>query len=67
MTCEEFVEELLDRGYAVETIKHEGVDMQRAQFDKIVRNAASQLAARKIRASLNIKAEEEKFRFGFAA
>lgn len=67
VTCEEFVEELLDRGYVVEAIKREGVDMERAEFDKMVRNAASQLAARKIRNSLNIKADEERFRFGFAA
>ena len=67
ITCEEFVEELLDRGYALETIKHEGVSLERPEFDKMVRAAASQLAARKIRASLGLKAEEERFRFGFAA
>ena len=67
VACEEFVEELLDRGFAIQKIKHEGVDLDRAQFDTLVRDAAGQLVSRKICASLGIKSEEERFRFGFAA
>jgi hypothetical protein len=48
VACEEFVEELLDRGFVLETIKHEGVDLARPEFDKMVRNAADILASRKI-------------------
>ena len=67
ITCEEFLAELLDRGLAIRAVKHEGVDLQPRDFDKLVRDAASLMASRKICASLGIKAEEEQFRFGFAA
>ena len=67
VACEEFVEELLDRGFAVEAIKHEGLSLPKPEFDKMIRGAANLLASRKIQTSLRIKAEEERFRFGFAA
>jgi hypothetical protein len=67
VACEEIVAELLDLGFSVRTIKHEGVDLPRPEFDKIVRSAASLLVSRKICESLGLKAEEERFRFGFAA
>jgi hypothetical protein len=67
VACEEIVAELLDRGFAVRAIKHEGVDLPRPEFDKVVRNAANLLASKKICDSLGLKAEEERFRFGFAA
>lgn len=67
VTCEEFVEELLERGYAIRAIKHEGVELPKKDFDRIVKTAAGMLASKRICASLGIKAEEEKYRFGFAA
>lgn len=67
VNCEEFLAELLDKGYGVRGIKHEGVGLEGAEFDRMVKEAASQLASQKICASLGIKAEEERFRFGFAA
>lgn len=67
ISCEEFLAESLDLGVKIRAIKHEGVDLPRVDFDKMVKDAASALAARKVCASLGIKAEEERFRFGFAA
>jgi hypothetical protein len=67
VACEEFVEELLDRGFVIHAIKHEGVALDKPEFDKMVKAAAGMLASRKICASLGIKGEEERFRFGFAA
>ena len=67
VTCEEFVAEVLDRGLVVRAIKHEGVDLPRVDFDKLVRGAANLIASKKICASLGINTEEERFRFGFAA
>ena len=67
VSCEEFVEELLERGFRVKTIKHEGLDLPREDFDKIVKTAAGMLASKHICASLAIKPEEEHYRFGFAA
>jgi hypothetical protein len=67
VACEEFVEELLERGFAIRAIKHEGVDLPGSEFDRVVKTAAGMLASKHICASLGIKAEEEKFRFGFTA
>lgn len=67
IACEEFVEELLEQGCNIKAIRHEGVEMQTREFDRIVKTAASMLAARHICESLGIKGEEEKYRFGFTA
>jgi hypothetical protein len=67
VACEELLEELLERGFVVKAIKHEGLDVGRADFDKMMRNAANLLASRKLCVSLGLKPEEERFRFGFAA
>jgi hypothetical protein len=67
VACEEFVEELLDRGFPIRRILHEGVDLPRHDFDRMVKNAAAMLASKRICACLGIKPEEERFRFGYAA
>ena len=67
VACEGFVEELLERGFAIRAIKHEGMDLPKPEFDRIVKTAAGMLASRHVCASLGIKAEEEKYRFGFTA
>ena len=67
VACEQFVEELLEFGFAIRAIKHEGLDLPKKDFDRIVKTAAGMLASKRICASLSIKPEEEKFRFGFTA
>jgi hypothetical protein len=67
VACEEALEELLERNFAVKAIKHEGVELPQPEFDRMVRNAASLMASKKICTSLGIKPEEEQFRFGFSA
>ena len=67
VACEAFVEELLERGFTIQCIKHEGLDLPKPEFDRIVKTAGGMLASRHICASLGIKPEEEQFRFGFAA
>jgi hypothetical protein len=67
VACEEFVEELLEGGYPIHAIKHECLDLPKPEFDRIIKTAAGMLASRHICASLGIKPEEEKFRFGFTA
>jgi hypothetical protein len=61
------VSELLERGFRIHAIKHEGVDLPKPEFDKMIKTAAGVLASRHICASLSIKPEEEHYRFGFAA
>jgi hypothetical protein len=67
VACEQFVEELLERGLAIRAIRHEGMDLPKVDFDRIVKTAAGMLASRRVCASLGIKPEEERYRFGFAA
>lgn len=67
VACEEVISEMLERGYGIRAIRHEGVDMPRPEFDRIIKVAAGMLAARHICASLGIKPDEEKHRFGFSA
>jgi len=67
VACEEFVEALMEAGYPIQAIRHEGVELTGPDFDRIVKTAASMLASRHICASLGIKPEEEHYRFGFSA
>lgn len=66
VACDEFVEELLDRGLIIQSIKHEGLDLPAKDFDRIVKTAAGALASKRICASLRLKPDETQFRFGFA-
>lgn len=67
VACEEFLAELLERGYRIKAIRHEGLDLSKADFDKMIKTAACMLAAKSICTSLGISTEEEHFRFGFTA
>lgn len=67
VAAEEFIEELLERGCKIRDIRHDGVELPRKDFDKLIKTAASMLAARRICDSLGIKPEEEHHRFGFTA
>jgi hypothetical protein len=67
VACEEFVQGLLEHGMGLHGIKHDGVDLPKVDFDRIVKVAAAEVASRMICTSLNIKSEEERYRFGFAA
>jgi hypothetical protein len=67
VSCEEFLEELLERGYRIKAIRHEGMDVSQPDFDKMIKTAAGMLAAKSICSSLGISQEEEHYRFGFAA
>jgi hypothetical protein len=65
VACQEFLTELLEHGYHIKQIRHEGVDLPRSDFDKMIRTAGGVLAGRSICASLGISTEEEHHRFGF--
>ena len=67
VALEEFIEELLERGLRIQAIKHEGLDLSKHDFDKMVKTAGGMLASKRICASLGIKPEEKHYRFGFAA
>jgi hypothetical protein len=67
VACEEFLEELLERGYQIKAIRHDGLEVSKQDFDKLVKTAAGMLAAKSICASLGISTEEVHHRFGFTA
>lgn len=67
VTAEQFLAELLERGFQIRGIKHEGVALPQPDFDKMVKTAANILASQHLCVSLNIKPEEQHFRFGFAS
>lgn len=64
---EEFVEDLLERQVPITAIRHQGKLMGKREFDRMIKTAAGMLASKHICASLGIKPEEEKYRFGFTA
>ena len=66
VTCQEFLTELLERGCRIKAIRHEGVALPKADFDRMIKTAGGMLASRSICAALGISPEEEHFRFGFA-
>ena len=67
VACEEFLVELLERGFQIRDIKHEGVALPKGEFDQMLRTAGGMLASKHLCVSLGMKPEEERFRFGFAA
>jgi hypothetical protein len=67
VACEEFLSELLERGFRVNTIRHDGMDLPKADFDKMIKKAAGMVAAKSVCNALGISAEEEHYRFGFTA
>jgi len=67
VACEEFLEEVLERGFHLKAIRHEGAEVPKADCDRMVKTAAGMLAAKRICASLGISTEEEHYRFGYSA
>ena len=67
VAAQEFLTELLERGYKIRGVRHEGVELSRKDSDQLIKTAAAMLAARRICDSLGIKPEEEHHRFGFSA
>lgn len=65
VACEEFLSELLERAFRIKALRHEGIELSRADFDKMIKTAAGMLAARSICKALGISTEEEHHRFGF--
>ncbi|MEX1117610.1 MAG: hypothetical protein WEB60_02340 [Terrimicrobiaceae bacterium] len=64
--AEDFLMKLLVSGAKIRAIKHEGIDLERPQFDRMLKIAGERLAAQLLRNSLGIDAAETKHRFGFA-
>ena len=67
VACEEFLVELLERGFGINGISHEGVLLPQHEFDKMVKTAAGMLATQHICSSLGIDSVQAHKRFGSPA
>jgi hypothetical protein len=67
VVAEQFLSELLERGFAIDGIAHEGVALPRNESDRMIKTAAGMLATRHICASLGIDTIEAHHRFGSPA
>jgi len=64
VACEEFLTELLERGFKIHAVLHEGVTLPKVEFDKLIKTAAGMLATKHICRSLGIDMGEAFHRFG---
>lgn len=67
VACQEFLSELLERGFQIIAIRHEGAELPKGDFDKMIKTAGGMLASKSICNALGISPEEEHYRFGFTA
>ena len=64
VALEEFIVELLEKGHHLEKISHQGAPLPQHDSDKILRTAATILAAKHLQRSLGIDEAETRHRFG---
>jgi hypothetical protein len=64
VALEEFIVELLEKGYRVEKVLREGIALSQHDADKILKTAATLLAAKHLQHSLGIDEAETRHRFG---
>jgi hypothetical protein len=67
VACEQFLSELLERGFQIGGVYHEGVKLQKSESDRMIKTAAGMLATRHLCASLGIDTVEAHHRFGSPA
>lgn len=67
VACEEFLTELLERGFKIKAILHDGAALPTADFDKLIKTAAGMLAANHLCKSLGVDRAEAHHRFGSPA
>ena len=67
VACEEFLTELLEGGFKIKAVLHEGVALPKVDFDKLIKTAAGMLATNYICKSLGIDSAEAHHRFGVPA
>jgi hypothetical protein len=65
--AEDFLINLLASGSRILAIKHEGVELQPQQADRMLRVAADRLASGCLSRALNLDAAAARHRFGYAA
>lgn len=64
VSCEEFLAELLERGFRIQAVLHQGAALPKGDFDRFIKTAAGILATKHICKSLGIDRAEAHHRFG---
>ena len=67
VTCEEFLTELLERGFKIKAVLHDGAALPTVDFDKLIKTAAGMLATNHICKSIGVDRAEAHHRFGSPA
>ena len=67
VAAEQFLSELLERGFKIGEITHEGIALPPHEADGMIRNAAGMLTTRHLCASLGIDTIAARHRFGSPA
>lgn len=67
VACEEFLTELLERGFKITNVLHEGVALPKVDFDRLIKTAAGVLATNHICKSLGVDRVDAHHRFGSPA
>lgn len=67
VACEEFLAGLLERGFKITGILHEGVALPKVDFDRMIKTAAGLLTTKQICRSLDLDTAEAHHRFGSPA
>ena len=67
VAAEQFLCDLLERGFQIDGVSHEGAPLPRNESDRMIKTAAGMLATRHICASLGIDTVEAHHRFGSPA
>lgn len=63
VTCEAFLSELLEQKFKIRAVLHEGVELPRVDFDRMIKTAAGLLTTKHICAALDIDSAEARHRF----
>jgi hypothetical protein len=67
VACEEFLTELLERGFKIKAVLHDGAALPNVDFDKLIKTAAGMLATNHICKSIGVDRAEAHHRFGSPA
>ena len=67
VACESFIAQLLERGFKITQVLHEGAVLPRLEFDRLIKTAAGIVANALICTSLGIDPAEAHHRFGAPA
>jgi hypothetical protein len=67
VSCEEFLSELLENGFKISGVIHDGAVLPQKEFDKMIKTAAGIFTTRCICRSLDVDTSEAHHRFGSPA